>query len=146
MSKQASEEDRLEFVKYLLRAAALIRRHTAAALKPFKVTPEEWLVMEALDGKVLSQGELAAETLRDRPTLTRACDALEKAKLLVRNAHPDDRRIARLKLSPRGKDVLERARPAVAKATGTWTFGLAKKEAEAGYAAFRAVHEMIWDS
>lgn len=145
MSRQASEEERLDFVKHLLRAAALIRRHTTAALKALKLTPEEWLVMEALDAATLSQGELADATLRDRPTLTRACDALEKAKLLVRTAHPDDRRVVQLKLSPRGREVLARARPAVAKATASWTQGLAKKEAEAGYAAFRAVHELVWD-
>ena len=59
-----------------------------------EITIEQWSVLYHLwkeDG--LSQQELCNRTFRDKPSITRLIDNLEKQKLVKRVASPTDRRI-----------------------------------------------------
>ncbi|MGN6495006.1 MAG: MarR family winged helix-turn-helix transcriptional regulator [Agriterribacter sp.] len=64
------------------------------------ITIEQWSVLYHLwknDG--LSQQELCTATFRDKPSITRLVDNLEKLKLVKRVASKEDRRINRIYLS-----------------------------------------------
>ncbi|MGN6437105.1 MAG: MarR family winged helix-turn-helix transcriptional regulator [Agriterribacter sp.] len=66
----------------------------------FDITIEQWSVLYHLwknDG--LSQQELCTATFRDKPSITRLVDNLEKLKLVKRVASKEDRRINMIYLS-----------------------------------------------
>ena len=65
-----------------------------------RITIEQWSVLYHLwkqDG--LSQQELCNATFRDKPSITRLVDNLEKLQLVKRVASEDDRRINRICLT-----------------------------------------------
>ena len=74
-----------------------------------EITIEQWSVLYHLwkvDG--MSQQELCDATFRDKPSITRLVDNLEKLKLVKRNASKEDRRKNLIILTPVGKELEER--------------------------------------
>jgi DNA-binding MarR family transcriptional regulator len=68
------------------------------------ITIEQWTVLYHLwkeDG--LSQRELCNRTYRDKPSITRLIDNLEKQRLLKRLSHKNDKRINLVCLTEAGK-------------------------------------------
>jgi DNA-binding MarR family transcriptional regulator len=73
-----------------------------------EITIEQWSVLYHLwkvDG--MSQQQLCDATFRDKPSITRLLDNLEKLKLVKRNASKEDRRKNLIVLSPEGKQLEE---------------------------------------
>jgi len=73
-----------------------------------EITIEQWSVLYHLwkeDG--MSQQQLCDATFRDKPSITRLVDNLEKLKLVKRNASKEDRRKNLIVLSPLGKELEE---------------------------------------
>lgn len=74
-----------------------------------EITVEQWSVLYHLwkqDG--LSQQDLCNATFRDKPSITRLVDNLEKLKLVKRVASKSDRRINQIYVSEQGKELEER--------------------------------------
>ena len=74
------------------------------------LTIEQWSVLYHLwkeDG--LSQQELCNATFRDKPSITRLVDNLEKGNLVKRVASENDRRINRIYLTKQGHRMEEQA-------------------------------------
>ena len=74
-----------------------------------EITIEQWSVLYHLwkvDG--MSQQQLCDATFRDKPSITRLVDNLEKLKLVKRNASKEDRRKNLIVLTPVGKELEER--------------------------------------
>jgi DNA-binding MarR family transcriptional regulator len=74
-----------------------------------EITIEQWSVLYHLwkeDG--MSQQQLCDATFRDKPSITRLVDNLEKLKLVKRNASKEDRRKNLIVLTPIGKELEER--------------------------------------
>jgi len=72
------------------------------------ITIEQWTVLYHLwkeDG--LSQRELCNRTYRDKPSITRLIDNLEKQRLLKRLSHKNDKRINLVCLTEAGKALQE---------------------------------------
>jgi DNA-binding MarR family transcriptional regulator len=72
------------------------------------ITIEQWSVMYhlwKLDG--LSQQQLCDATFRDKPSITRLVDNLEKLGLVKRVASKDDRRINKIFLTSQAADLQE---------------------------------------
>jgi DNA-binding MarR family transcriptional regulator len=70
------------------------------------ITIEQWSVLYHLwkeDG--LSQQQLCDATFRDKPSITRLVDNLEKLKLVKRVASKDDRRINLIYLTPEAQQL-----------------------------------------
>ena len=68
------------------------------------ITIEQWSVLHQLwkkDG--LSQQELCAVTFRDKPSITRLVDNLEKLDLVKRTPHKSDRRKNLIMLTPKAE-------------------------------------------
>lgn len=74
-----------------------------------EITIEQWSVLYHLwkeDG--MSQQELCDATFRDKPSITRLVDNLERVKLVKRNASKEDRRKNLIILTPEGKELEEK--------------------------------------
>jgi DNA-binding MarR family transcriptional regulator len=72
------------------------------------LTIEQWSILYHLwkeDGK--SQQELCSATFRDKPSITRLVDNLEKLNLVKRVADEKDRRINKVYLTPGAKKLQE---------------------------------------
>jgi len=75
-----------------------------------EITIEQWSVLYHLwkeDG--MSQQSLCAATFRDKPSITRLVDNLEKLKLVKRVASKDDRRINMIYLTPEALKLQEQS-------------------------------------
>lgn len=73
------------------------------------ITIEQWSVLYHLwKEDCLSQQELCNRTFRDKPSITRLIDNLEKQKLVNRVAAKDDRRINLVCLTETAKDLQQR--------------------------------------
>jgi len=68
------------------------------------ITIEQWTVLYHLwKEDCLSQQELCNRTYRDKPSITRLIDNLEKQKLLKRASHKNDKRINLVCLTDNGR-------------------------------------------
>ena len=75
------------------------------------ITPDQWTVLLFLFGKDgVTQQELCNSTFRDKPSMTRLIDNMERHNLVVRISDKRDRRINLIHLTKTGKDIEERAR------------------------------------
>lgn len=78
----------------------------------FKLTPEHWAVLNRLwehDG--LQQSEIAELTFKDKATVTRIIDVMERNGLIRRLRHEEDRRSYRIMLTNEGRQLKERLIP-----------------------------------
>jgi DNA-binding MarR family transcriptional regulator len=90
----------------ITRTARRLRRHADAGLSPS--LQSALATVEAI-GPV-SLGDLAsAEAIRP-PSTTRIAARLEEEGLIVREVDPRDRRVSRVRVTPRGRRLLERIR------------------------------------
>ncbi|NMA74171.1 MAG: MarR family transcriptional regulator [Bacteroidales bacterium] len=75
------------------------------------ITPEQWTVLIYLwekDG--VTQQELCNATFRDKPSMTRLLDNMEKLHLIVRISQESDRRVNLIHLTKTGKELEPKAR------------------------------------
>ena len=78
----------------------------------FNITPEQWAVMSYLhkeDG--LYQKQIADFLFKDKPTVTRILDILEKRNLVIRISDEKDRRKFKIYLTQDGKDTVTKLVP-----------------------------------
>ena len=75
-----------------------------------EITIEQWSVLYHLwkeDGQ--SQQQLCDATFRDKPSITRLVDNLEKQGLVKRTANKDDRRVNKICLTPEAEKLQEQS-------------------------------------
>ena len=96
-------------------SAAISRRlYRVFRHKGIDVTPEQWTVMYYLwsrDG--VTQQELCNLTFKDKPSMTRLIDNLEKLGCVVRVPSKNDRRINIIMLTTKGRDLEGVTKPVV---------------------------------
>lgn len=74
------------------------------------ITPEQWTILIYLseqDG--VTQQQLCVATYKDKPSMTRLIDAMERSNLVVRLTNPLDRRSNTVHLTRTGRELKERA-------------------------------------
>lgn len=77
-------------------------------LKPFRITPEQWLVLTCIrEYEGIIQKTIAEQTGKDQPTVTRILDTLEKRSWIRKQADPKDRRSFVVYITPSGAQLLE---------------------------------------
>jgi len=77
-----------------------------------EITPEQWIVLARLwqrDGRTVS--ELSESTLRDKPTMSRILDSMEKSGLVTRTADSKDARTRIVALTREGKTLRKKLVP-----------------------------------
>lgn len=96
------------------------------------VTPEQWTVLRYLWSKDgVTQQELCNATFKDKPSMTRLIDNLEKQSLVVRSSGKTDRRINIIRLTPKGKEMEEKTQPLVLNTLQAALDGLTEQDMEA---------------
>lgn len=98
-------------------SAAINRRlYRVFRAEGIEVTPEQWTVMYYLwtrDG--VTQQELCNLSFKDKPSMTRLIDNLEKLNCVDRVPSKSDRRINIIKLTPKGRELELITKPVVLK-------------------------------
>ncbi|MEM7335582.1 MAG: MarR family transcriptional regulator [Chloroflexota bacterium] len=102
-------------IGYLLnRCTILLRIEVAKQFKKngYDITPEEWVVLNRLwqkDGQ--SQNEVARSTIKDKTTVVRLIDRMEKKGLVERRSSVKDGRVREIYLTPNGQSLKEKLIP-----------------------------------
>lgn len=98
----------------LRRASLAMRRAFTATIKPYRITPEQYLLLVHLGEHAPStQVELSRRTALDPNTVTDNIRLLEKVSLVRRYRDPDDGRLFRVEITTRGRVLREKAMFAV---------------------------------
>jgi DNA-binding MarR family transcriptional regulator len=80
------------------------------------ITIDQWAVLKQLyDKGEVNQRELATNTFKDHPTMTRIIDLLKAKELIERKPHPNDRRSFIIALTAEGNAMVEDCLPEVQK-------------------------------
>ncbi len=106
-------------------------------------TPEQWTVLYCLwekDG--VTQQELCNKTFKDKPSMTRLIDNLEKQNYVVRIADAADRRTNMIHLTRLGKDSKDLANEVVLKAMNEAFEGVSEKD----YELARRVLDIVFEN
>ncbi len=96
-----------------------------------EITPEQWTVLYYLwtrDG--VTQQELCNVTFKDKPSMTRLIDNLEKQQLVMRMPGVTDRRINLIHLTEKGRDLEVATKPLVTAVMSTALEGFTDTEIE----------------
>ncbi|MBV9228483.1 MAG: MarR family transcriptional regulator [Chloroflexi bacterium] len=97
-------EDCLSF--YLGKAYQRVTQSAKQRLAPYDVTPVQYALLKVLWEKDNQSGAELGERLRlDSATMTGLLDRMEHAGLISRQAHVTDRRVNRVVLTARGRDL-----------------------------------------
>jgi MarR family transcriptional regulator, organic hydroperoxide resistance regulator len=97
------------------------------------ITPEQWVVLQFLaikDG--ISQQELANITFKDKPSITRLLDNLEKHSLIARLADKLDKRSNHIHITRSGVAIHQKAREIAMKTMKVALNGLSEDEIHNG--------------
>lgn len=95
------------------------------------LTPEQWIVLVQLwqkDGQ--SQSALGELTLRDKPTLSRIVDTMEKSGLVTRQPDEADARTKLVKLTRTGKSLQPRLVPVAKQLVARLEGGISESDLE----------------
>ncbi len=78
------------------------------------ITTEQWVLLDRLaEGDGVSQTDLANDSFKNAPTVSRIIELLRKKGLIEKKQSEDDRRQSLIYLSGKGKDYHQTATPAV---------------------------------
>ncbi len=106
-------------------AAFRVARTLGSADRSIGGPPRAWLLHRLARTPGIRVADLAGECGLDASTASRHVRTLEDAGLLARVGDPDDRRAARLSLTPAGQEALDAAllvrADLVARATAQWS-------------------------
>lgn len=113
MIEQFNFDIRLIFAILNGKVSAAINRKLSRNFRQngLEITPEQWTVLIFLwekDG--VTQQELCNATFKDKPSMTRLIDNMERQHLVVRISDKKDRRTNLIHLTRDGKELEERAR------------------------------------
>jgi DNA-binding MarR family transcriptional regulator len=109
--------------------AAHLEAELEEALAEHRLTRPSFLVLDALDqapGGTLGQRELVSRVRRTSGTLSVRLGRLERARLIEREPDPESRRSVQVRLTDRGRALVQAARPSYAERAQRLSAGLAE--------------------
>jgi len=113
-------------------------------LAGLEITIEQWSVLYHLwKEDCLSQQELCTRTFRDKPSITRLFDNLEKQKLVKRMASKSDRRINLVCLTDAAKVLQDQTIELANQTMNEDLIGVNKEEIETVKAVFQRVYDNL---
>lgn len=93
----------------VVRAASRLEAELNRLLRPFDLTTATLTILSILEragGDGLSCGDIAAQLVAEVPDMTRLLDRLERLEYVFRERSQVDRRMVRVKITPRGREVV----------------------------------------
>lgn len=109
-----------------------------------EISPEQWTVLIYLwekDG--VTQQELCNATFKDKPSMTRLIDNMERQHLVVRISDKNDRRTNLIHLTKTGKEIEERTRDIVDQTLREALEGVSLEELKIGHEVLRKIFSNI---
>lgn len=94
------------------------------------LTKEQFIVLLCLEEESKSQSFLAIITERDKGSLTRLIQSLEKKEYIKRKVCAEDNRVNQVELTSKGRLVLEDTKPLMRKMLDAIQVGISKEEME----------------
>jgi len=101
---------------YLERTTRVVKLnfHQAFKNEGLNLTPEQWVIMDLLSNcNGLSQSDLAEQSYKDAPSISRIIDTLSKKNYVERRAAAGDRRKFEIFLTSDGLKTVAKLRPIV---------------------------------
>lgn len=91
----------------LNRAVLLFRRELVRALEEYGMTPEQWMIMAALwtTGRPINQSEIAQLTMKDKHSVSRIIQRLERDGWIEKKSDPQDARITIVRPTRKGDSL-----------------------------------------
>jgi len=104
-----------ELGSFIDRTYKVVRQDLINRFKINKVdiTPEQWVILSKLSEKDMYQTELASQSFRDKPTVSRIIDLLVKKGLVERNRDDCDGRKYHVSITDSGESLVKKATPSV---------------------------------
>ncbi|MEO6705945.1 MAG: MarR family transcriptional regulator [Ginsengibacter sp.] len=109
-----------------------------------EITIEQWSVLYQLwkeEGQ--NQQQLCEATFRDKPSITRLVDNLEKSKLVKRIASKNDRRSNQIFLTKEGKTLEEKTMEVANRTLNQALEGVTNSEIEAAKSVLQIVYDNL---
>jgi len=107
------------------------------------ISQDQWMVLGPIwKNKAISQKEIAEYCGKDKTSVTKIIDTLEKKNLLVRYSDQIDQRIKRVVLSNKGKDLMKNVMPVIEQTRNEVLSGINSKEVE----TFKIVLKKIYNN
>ncbi len=117
------------FYKFIHRTDLMLTYRFKEMLKPFDLSPEQQLIMECLweeDG--ITQKVISEKLMKDKPSVTRMLAHLEKKGLIYRIIPKENRRISKVFLTEKGKEIEEEVRKTAVLACEKTNYGLTEQD------------------
>ena len=107
------------------------------------ISQDQWIVIGPIwKQKGISQKEIAEYCGKDKTSITKIIDTLEKKNLLVRYSDQIDQRIKRVVLSNKGKDLMKNVMPVIEQHRNDLLEGIKSREIE----TFKVVLKKIYNN
>ena len=107
------------------------------------ISQDQWMVIGPIwKQKGISQKEIAEYCGKDKTSVTKIIDTLEKKNLLVRYSDQIDQRIKRVVLSNKGKNLMKNVMPVIEQHRNDLLEGIKSKEIE----TFKIVLKKIYNN
>jgi len=108
---------------FISRTQSNLKKRFLQKLKPYGVTPEEWVLFARLSEKEgISPTDLSKTSLRDKPYTTRLIDKLGDKELIRREESQDDKRSSLIFLTEQGGELRKEMLPIIAE-LNQWVMG-----------------------
>ena len=111
-----------------------------------EISLDQWLVLGPIwknDG--ISQKDIAEYCGKDKTSITKIIDTLEKKNLVVRVTDQLDHRVKRVVLSQKGRELFLSALPVMAQTRDELRSGISDKEIEALKSILNKIHKNLND-
>ena len=108
----------------------------------FDITPEQFLLLDSLWDKTegVSQQEAADLIMKDKNSITRIVDSLERKGYIRRMKEKGDRRVNKLYLTPKAMEISQRIQETAEKAIQNAVEGISEQELENVVDALLKIH------
>ena len=101
------------------------------AQNKFKVTPEQYIILSMLvENGELYQRQICEITRKDRPNITRLINILEKEEYVKRISDVNKRKIYKIRLTEKGKNIFTEIRPYLVNLRDEAVRGIKKEDLE----------------
>ena len=110
------------------------------------ITQDQWIVLGPIwKQKGISQKEIAEYCGKDKTSVTKIIDTLEKKSYVVRFPDQIDQRVKRVVLSNKGKKLMNDVMPVIEQTHNDVRIGISDKEIEALKSILNKIHKNLND-
>jgi len=130
-----------EIMQSLRRIIKSLQNYSQTVYSNFGITgPQLWVLKAIYQNGSISLGELSEEMYLHPSTITGAVDRLEKKGYVLRNRNGDDRRVVKVRLTPKGNRLTKKAPKPI---QGRMIYGLRKLKKEELFSIYKSIQKLV---